>query len=585
MRTCKACAGNNRHHPTARRGARAGAWCPAIVHSRPYLPACAVWPLYGTARRGAHVEHYHQGESKRGEKVSLSSDLIRYIATLRLSQGRYAGDLFPIQTWQRKFIKGVFSQPDDGAMSLARGGGKSTFSAAIASAAVDVDGPLVERNACCLVVASSFAQGGVIFGHMLKFLQPTFEAHGVGGRGRFRLMDSQNVAAIIDKETGANVKVMGSDPRRLHAHAPKISIYDEVAQWEPGKLPAMLAALNTSRGKIPDSKALWIGTRPSSAEHPFERALSGEGTGFALCFKAEQDDDPFARRTWKKANPGLDNLPDLEAVISSEAEIAKKSPEALQTFKALRLNMGVADVLYSTLISSDNWRIVEDLGDPEPEADARFVMALDLGTSQALSAASGFFHDGRLEAFAVLPEIPSLEDKGRNDGVGNLYERMHERGELLIAGRRISDIKALLNEARSRWGRPVALVVDAHRKAELLDCLEAAEFPRCQLIVRKQHSVYEAGEDVRLFRKCVLSELVRPSRSLLLRHCLSEARTVVDATGQARLARQTQGGRRAEARDDAAAASILAVAEGWRRWHAKPEKAGGRRRRYYGAVA
>ena len=434
------------------------------------------------------------------------------------------------------------------------------------------------------MVASSFAQGGVIFGHMLNFLQPTFEAHGVGGRGRFRLMDSQNVAMISDRKTGANVKVMGSDPRRLHAHAPKISIYDEVAQWEPGKLPAMLAALTTSRGKIPDSKALWLGTRPSTPEHPFERALNGEGTGFALCFKAERDDDPFSRRTWKKANPGLDNLPDLEAVIRSEAEIAKKSPEALQTFKALRLNMGVADVLYSTLISSDNWRIVEDLGEPEPEADARYVLGLDLGTSQAMSAASAYFHDSRLEAFAVLPEIPTLEDKGRNDGVGNLYERMHQRNELLIAGRRISDIKALLREARARWGRPVALVVDAHRKAELLDCLEAVSFPRTSLIVRKQHSVYEAGEDVRLFRKSVLSETVRPSRSLLLRHCLSEARTVVDATGQARLARQSQGGRRAEARDDAAAAAILAVAEGWRRWHAKPEKAGGRRR-YFGAVA
>ena len=517
--------------------------------------------------------------------MSLSSDLIRFLCGLRLSQGRYAGELFPLQVWQRKFIRGAFGQADDAAMSLARGGGKSTFAAGLACAAVDVDAPLVERNACCLVVASSFAQGGVIYGHLKNFLLPSFQLYGVGGRGRFRLMDSQNVAAIIDRETGANVKVMGSDPRRLHAHAPKISIYDEVAQWEPGKLPAMIAALTTSRGKIEGSRAIWLGTRAASQEHPFERALNGEGTGFALCFKAEQDDDPFSRRTWKKANPGLDNLPDLEAVIRSEAEIAKKSPEALQTFKALRLNMGVADVLYSTLISSDNWRIVEDLGEREPEAGSRYVLGLDLGTSIAFSAASAYFHDQRLECFGVTPEIPSLEDKGRHDSVGNLYEKMHERNELLIAGRRISDISALLREVRGRWGTPSAIVVDAHRKAELLDCLESSDFPRCQLIVRKQGSVYEASEDVRLFRKAVLSEVVRPSRSLLLRHCLSEARTVIDGTGQARLARQSQGGRRAESKDDAAASSILAVSEGYRRWHAKPAKAGGRRRRYFGAVA
>ena len=104
------------------RGARGRAARPAIVHSRP-IPArlCRV-AVYGTARRGAHVEHHHQGGSKRGEKVSLSSDLIRYIGTLRLSQGRYAGELFPLQVWQRKFIRGAFGQADDAAMSLARGG-------------------------------------------------------------------------------------------------------------------------------------------------------------------------------------------------------------------------------------------------------------------------------------------------------------------------------------------------------------------------------------------------------------------------------------------------------------------------------
>ena len=32
------------------------------------------------------------------------------------------------------------------------------------------------------------------------------------------------------------------------------------------------------------------------------------------------------------------------------------------------------------------------------------------------------------------------------DGVGNLYQRMHREGDLLIAGRRVSDIPALLRE-------------------------------------------------------------------------------------------------------------------------------------------
>ena len=107
--------------------------------------------------------------------------------------------------------------------------------------------------------------------YMLHFLAPSFERYGRGPRGRFRVQDSANRASIQDKETGALVRVLGSDPRRLHGAAPRILLLDELAQWPPGQVAPMLAALVTSRGKIPGSKALWIGTRPSTSDHPFQR--------------------------------------------------------------------------------------------------------------------------------------------------------------------------------------------------------------------------------------------------------------------------------------------------------------------------
>ena len=124
---------------------------------------------------------------------------------------------------------------------------------------------------------------------------------------------------------------MGSDPRRLHGAAPRLLIYDEMAQWPPGQIDAMLAALETSRGKIPDSKAIWIGTRPARSGHPFERALNGL-VGYAQIHAADRQDDPFKRATWIKANPGLKFLPDLEAVIKREAAQAQRSPERLASF-------------------------------------------------------------------------------------------------------------------------------------------------------------------------------------------------------------------------------------------------------------
>ena len=74
----------------------------------------------------------------------------------------------------------------------------------------------------------------------------------------------------------------------------------------------------------------------------------------------------------------------------------------------------------------------------------------------------------------------------------------------------------------------------------------------------------DGGEDVRNFRQACLQGRVTPVPSLLLRSAMSEARTVSDPAGNAKLSKGTQGGRRLRARDDAAAAAILAVAAGTR---------------------
>ena len=133
-------------------------------------------------------------------------------------------------------------------------------------------------------------------------------------------------------------------------------------------------------------------------------------------------------------------------------------------------------------------------------------------------------------------------------------------------GRRVSDPAALLREVLDRWGRPVAVVCDRWRVAELRQALEGVGFPIAAMVERGM-GYRDGGQDVRDFRAAVLADKVRPSRSLLLRAALSEARVTTDPSGNAKLAKGAQGGRRLRARDDAAAAAILAVSAGFRRWH------------------
>ena len=151
------------------------------------------------------------------------------------------------------------------------------------------------------------------------------------------------------------------------------------------------------------------------------------------------------------------------------------------------------------------------------------MLGIDLGTNAAMSAASAYFKSGELEAVACFPELPSLAERGLGDGVGDLYQRMARRGELFQAGRRVSDVPALLREVLDRWGRPVAVVCDRWRVAELRQALEGAAFPVAAMVERGM-GFRDGGQDVRDFRAAVLGDRVRPSQSLLLRSALAEAR-------------------------------------------------------------
>ena len=483
--------------------------------------------------------------------MPLAADTIRYIEGLTIGQGRLAGQPFRVLPWQARFLRGALAPGvAEAALSLARGGGKSTLISAIGCAALD--GPLAAPAAEILIVASSHEQGGIIFRHCQRFLAERIEA------GAFRQQDSVNFSRLINRTTGTMLSVKGSDPKRLHGAAPSLILADELAQWPGPRIDEMLAALRTAGGKIPDSRLLMIGTRPADESHPFAVAL--RDADYRQVHAAGPDDPPFQRRTWKKANPGLDAMPDLEKTIRREAKAAKRDPALMAQFDSLRLNQGVADTEVQTLLDPGLWQRIE--GDAEMEGPLTF--GVDLGTSAAQSAIACYApQTGALACIAAFPEEPSLAERGLRDGVGGLYQDCARRGELLTLGRHTSDVTLLLQAALDRWGPPARIVADRWREGDLRDALEAARVPMAALELRGM-GFRDGAEDVRQFRRACADGRVTPTPSLLLRSAMSEARTVSDPAGNHKLSKGSQGGRRVRARDDAAAAAILAVSAGVR---------------------
>ena len=483
--------------------------------------------------------------------MNLAGGTRRYVRGLTIGQGRHAGEPFEVLRWQGRFLRGALADGvSESALSLARGGGKSTFTAALACAALD--GPLSEPAGEVLIVASSHEQGQIVYRHVLRFLAPKIEA------GEFRVADTVNTSRLTSKATGTMLVVKGSDPKRLHGSAPVLTIADELAQWPTPRIAEMLAALRTAAGKIPGARLLLIGTRPADEAHPFATAL--READYSQVHAAAAGDSPFARKTWRKANPSLDHMPDLEAAIAREAKAARRDPSLMASFKALRLNMGTSDTEQSTLLDAGIWERIEG----DAARLGRPVWGLDLGTSAAQSAVSAYWPaTGRLEVLAAFPWEPSLAERGLRDGCGGLYMLCLDRGELIRAGRSAVELPTLFRAALDRFGAPAAIAADRWRDKEAFDALNEAGVPVAPFAVRGQ-GFRGGAEDVRAFRRACLEGRVVPSRSLLLRSAMGEARVAMDPAGNSKLAKGTEGGRRLRARDDAAAAAILAVAAGSR---------------------
>ena len=355
--------------------------------------------------------------------------LVEYIERLTVTQGEGAGLPLVLLPWQRRFLDRS-SKARVAALSVARGGGKTTLCAAIACAAVD--GPLMKPRASCVIVASSFGQARLLFSHVKAFMEP--EPAGNIGRGeRWKLWDSTGACKIEDQSTGAGVVVIASDPDRAHGLSPGLVLCDEPAKWPRATADLMWSALRTSLGKIPQSRAVCIGTRPRDGGHFFARLLGGEAD-YRQVHAARPVDDPFSVKSWRKACPSLIGkpcpMPDLLRAIREEAKLAKQEPALLWNFRALRLNMGVSEVgNENLLIDAESWARCEC--DELPPSTGRYILGLDLSDGAAMCGAAAYWPgSGRLEALAAFPSEPSPAERGLRDGVGKLYSQLVESGEL-----------------------------------------------------------------------------------------------------------------------------------------------------------
>ena len=203
--------------------------------------------------------------------------------------------------FQRRVLKAA--QPGNARLTIFTGGrgiGKTYLAGLVAAADVVEGGEVVAVAAaqhqarrlmtdCRDALAFRFGEG--IFGSSKKH--------------RFRLVDTQQLAAIDDKHTGGSFRAVGSNPKTLQGLRSTLALMDEPAQWYPSKATDLFNTLIGGLGKTGQGRAMIFGTRPAFKDHFYQRLLDADPDPDVRIFRyeAKADESPWTLKQVRRANP------------------------------------------------------------------------------------------------------------------------------------------------------------------------------------------------------------------------------------------------------------------------------------------
>lgn len=274
---------------------------------------------------------------------------IRFFRFLKHSKGAEGGKAIELAPWQR-FIVGsvhgwlIAAGPRKGLrrfrtamLVVAKKNGKSTMSGGLGLHGLLADN---EPGAEVYAVATKKDQARQVF-------EPARQMVLTSPLLRDRLEPLRT--AIVDPATASTFKPLSADTGGADGINPHVTIVDELHRHKtPEMLNLMGESMDARRQPI-----LWIittagddrpGTPYAQEEDYAIKILEGTLTNdsyFAYLAMLDPGDDWADEKNWIKANPNLGISVDLDA-LRDAASKAKGKPDALSSFKRLRLNIRTA---------------------------------------------------------------------------------------------------------------------------------------------------------------------------------------------------------------------------------------------------
>ncbi|PWG14031.1 terminase [Streptomyces sp. V2] len=327
---------------------------------------------------------------------------------LRHTQGKWAGKPLDPDPWQVAYIIApVFGwvRWDDEAegfvrivrklyVDVPRRNGKTTLSGGIAVYLMAADS---EPGAQVYAAATSEKQARYTFDPIRTIAERAPALKG-------------NVKAYTKKIThpasGSYFTVVSSVAEAMHGANVHGGIIDEL---HVHKTPDLVETIETGTGSrrqplvviittADDGKQESIYDRKRQYVEQLARGVLHDPDTYGVVWGAEDDDDPYAESTWRKANPGFGVSPSAAYLRGAAAE-AQQSPADLAKF--LRLHLGIRTKQSTRFLMMPAWDSNAGLVDEELLAGRDTWGGLDLASTSDLCALCWLFPDddnGTLDA-------------------------------------------------------------------------------------------------------------------------------------------------------------------------------------------
>ena len=454
-----------------------------------------------------------------------------------------------LRPFQREFLKRALSPDVDiAALSTPRGNGKSFIAAHILTRCLTPGDVLHQPGKSYVQCAASIEQARIVYGFVREALEPS---------GEYSWIDSTTRLGATHKPSNTKLRIISSNGKTAMGlvNVPLV-VADEPGSWEISGGELMWSALTGAQGK-PGSplKIIVIGTLAPLATgsgHWWWDLIHDGSRGSTYVMEYHGSIETWDKwGTIRKANPLTAISADFRAKLIEERDNARRDSRLKARFLSYRLNLPTRDES-DVLLTVEDWKQVEARG--VPERNGKPIVGVDLGGGRAWSAATAIYANGRTEALAVAPEIPSLEEQEKRDRVPKgTYGKLYDMGMLDVAeGLRVQPPALVWECIRERWGTPRMIICDRFRMPELQDCIKAAA--RIEPRVTRWS---EQSFDIRALRKMAKDGplSVDPESRMLIATSLSRAQVKNDDAGNVR---QVKHGTNNTARDDVAAALVLA---------------------------